>query len=727
MRRAVVNGFGSAGLGVVFGLVAGLLLATAPLPSHANIDELETTEIPVSTDKQSRTIKLISYLIDKSHYHKKPLNDELSSEVFETYLDRLDPGKSIFMQSDIDQFQKLRHRFDDFIRNGAVQPVFVMFSLFRTRVEERVEFALARLDKPFDFDRDEEYQFDRENAEWASDMTELDDLWRKRIKNDILNLRLTGKDEKEITKTLTRRYTHLARRTRQLKSEDVFQIFVNSYAGNIDPHTSYFPPRASENFNIQMRLSLEGIGAVLQTDNEYTKVRRIIPGGPADLGQKLKAEDRIVGVAQDEEGMVDVIGWRLDDVVELIRGPKESVVRLEVLPPDTDANPHTKIISIQRNKINLEEQAAKKRVLEIETAKGESTIGVIDLPSFYSDFGSMRKKEKDYRSTTRDVRKLLKELLAEGIDGLVIDLRGNGGGALTEAVSLTGLFIKKGPVVQTRNSAGQIQVNRDSDPEVLYDGPLAVLVDRYSASASEIFTAAIQDYERGLVIGEPTFGKGTVQHLVDLNRFAKDDGKVGRLKVTIAQFFRINGDSTQHRGIIPDITWPSLTRDDEFGERAYENAIPWRRIDSTVFQSFNKAPSTEIVNRIQRLHQDRIHEDAEFQYFKAIDQLNAENRDKEFISLHETTRTQERKKHDRRWLKLENEMREATGKKTFDSIKALNEDSEEKSKAAENNRLQEPDAFLRESGSILGDYRYLLETAGISNPGKSKTATLVGN
>ncbi|MDD9856937.1 MAG: carboxy terminal-processing peptidase [Gammaproteobacteria bacterium] len=695
--------------------LAAVLLVTAAPPMHAGLADLDETEIPAATAKQARVLKLITYLVDKSHYRKKDLDDDFSAEVLKAYLTKLDPGKIFFLQSDIDQFHSLRHQFDNFIRDGNIRPAFNIYSIFRTRLEQRIEYALERLNSPLDFDRDEEYLFDRKEAGWAADSAELDDVWRKRIKNDIIGLRLANKAEEEVLETLEKRYTHLARRTRQFKSNDVFATFANAYVNTIDPHTAYFSPRASENFHIQMRLSLEGIGAVLQTDGEHTQVRRVIPGGPAGLAGDLKAGDRIIGIAQGGPGdqeIVDVIGWRLDDVVDLIRGPKDSLVSLEILPAGNDIDGSSRVITIQRDTIKLEEQAAKKRILKVDTERGESTIGVIDLPSFYADFNGMQKKLPDYRSTTRDVRKLLAEFQPGEIDGLIIDLRGNGGGALTEAISLTGLFIRKGPVVQVQNAGGQIKADHDPDPEIVYDGPLAVLVDRHSASASEIFAGAIQDYRRGLIIGEPTYGKGTVQHLVNLNQLQKNDDDLGQLKLTVAQFFRVNGGSTQHRGVVPDIIWPSADGGEQSGERAYENALPWRQIGGAEFKRFRDEPAPAVLERIRSRHEQRIQASPEFRYFIDVARINAELGKKKSVVLKQSAREQERERRDQQQLKLENDMRQALGQETLSSMEMLDQENKEKSDPSEAAEASEekPDAHLREGGNILSDYLYVLKS-----------------
>ena len=690
---------------LITSIAAGIWSVSVPSTGQAAIQDLEETAVPESKEKQSQTTKLINVLLEKSHYRSLELDDDFSVEVLDRYLEQLDPAKSFFMQQDIDQFQKLKTEFDDFIRDGTLRPVYAIFGIYRTRVEQRVEYALHRLEQPFDFDLTEEYELDRSESQWSSSVEQLNDLWRKRVKNDVLNMRLNDKDDDEIRETLERRYTHLARRTRQLNTEDVFQTFINAYVGNLEPHTSYFSPRATENFKIHLRLSLEGIGAVLQTDNEYTLVRRVIPGGPADMAGELQAEDRIIGVGQEQEEIVDVIGWRLDDVVELIRGPKETKVRLEILPGEQGLEGEPEIIEIKRGKIKLEEQAAQKQILETETDLAKAKIGIIDLPSFYVDFDGMHRRDPDYRSTTRDVRKLLNEFEEEGIDGLVIDLRGNGGGALTEAIALTGLFIEKGPVVQVKSSTGHIQLDKDPDPEIVYSGPLAVLVDRYSASASEIFAGAIQDYGRGLIIGEPTFGKGTVQNLVNLNRYAKDLGQLGQLKVTIAQFFRVNGDSTQHRGVVPDILWSSVEENSEFGERAFENALPWDKIKPASFDAFSNVPLNLHLNDIVSEHLDRTRDNPEFQFNKAVNELNKNRRERKTITLNESLRRQDREQLDRERLNLENVKREALGESSFADIDALESFYEEQSKQRDRNINEDkPDFFLKETGRILTDF-----------------------
>ena len=691
-----------------------LLICTALTSVYASaygspLDRLEQTPIPTTKSTQGSLIKVINYEIDKGHYLSPPLDDLFSEKVFDRYLNQLDPDKLFFLQADIDQFNRVEYELDDHIKQGTVDVPFLIFSVYRKRVDERVEYALQRLHQPFDFDLDEYYEVDREDVNWAIDHEELDDIWRKRIKNDLLVERLIQsrnqkkKPEKSITETLEQRYTHIARRVRQLKSEDVFQSFINAYARTIEPHSAYFTPRVAENFKIEMRLSLEGIGAVLQTDNEYTLINRVIAGGPADLDGTLMANDRIIGVGQGTEDIVDVIGWRLDDVVDLIRGPKGTNVRLKFLPGSQGEHGDPEIVTITRNEITLEDRQAKKEMIEIGNDENRLKIGVIDLPTFYHDFDG-RQNDPNYRSTTRDVQKLIDEFESEGIDGLLLDLRGNGGGALPEAISLAGLFIPQGPIVQTRFTHGHTRVAYDPDPLVGYSGPMAVLVDRYSASASEIFAGAIQDYGRGLVIGETTFGKGTVQTLITLG----NERNLGQLKITPAQFFRVNGESTQHRGVVPDIIWYTSELDKTVGERALENSIPWRQISRAKYLPFLPIEAVNSLEFVRDSHQAGIDDHPEFTYLKKITTLNNETRKKTEISLNEAKRRAERTTLETKTLAVENERRLGLGKQPFASIEDLDEHYENKRDKKDKDE-DEPDAFVVEGAHILADYYFNLD------------------
>ena len=617
------------------------------------LDELEPTA------KQRRATTLITQLLSRHHYKKTSLNDEFSSDLLDRYLNALDPNRSFFLQSDVDGFQVHADRLDDMLRRAQVEVAFDIFKRFRSRVDERVAVALKYLGQDWTFDQDERYVFDRSEANWAVSTDELNDLWRRRVKNDILSQRLAGKEKADILDTLAKRYERVARRVQQLNSNDVFQLYMSSYGRNIEPHTTYMSPRSSENFRIRMSLSLEGIGAALQTENEYTVVRRIITGGPAELDKRLKVDDRIVGVAQGDDTMVDVVAWRLEDVVDLIRGKKGTTVRLQILPKGAAATGKTRVIDIVRDKVKLEEQAAKSQVIEFPESVGRK-VGVIDLPTFYMDIEARSRGEEDYRSTTRDVRRLLGELQSEGVDGVIIDLRGNSGGSLVEATELTGLFIDSGPVVKMVYSSGRVQENRDDDAGVAYDGPLAVLVDQFSASASEIFAGAIQDYRRGLIIGEPTFGKGTVQHLVPLDQYAQSGTTgLGHLKITVAKFFRVNGHSTQHRGVIPDIIFPTAVGLESVGERALENALEWSKIEASSY-----VPHGPIGGHIEDLrvrHEDRVNADPGFSYLVREAKLAKDSAERKSISLSEPLRQAERDERERSSLARENELRVAKG------------------------------------------------------------------
>ena len=594
---------------------------------------LEVTELEVSPEHRQAT-GFIVHLMTNYHYLKVPLDDALSQQILMRYLENLDPGKQIFLASDVHAFNVYATRFDDFLRVGYVKPAFDIFRVFRARVKERIDTALELLEQDFDYDVEETYLFNREDADWPATEAEVSELWRKRVKNDLLSLKLADRDDEQARETLTQRYQGIARRSHQLDSNDVFQLFINAYTMAVEPHTAYFSPRTSENFRIRMSLSLEGIGAALHTDNEHTVVRRLIPGGPAAKSKQLKVDDRIIGVGQGtDEEIVDVVSWRLEDVVDLIRGPKGSVVRLEVLHKDGPAE----VITLVRNTIELDEQAATSSIIDLNEAGVDTRIGVIEVPAFYLDMAAMAGGQQDFRSTTRDVRRLVAELQAENVDGLVIDLRGNGGGSLPEAIELTGLFIETGPVVQVKDSSGTIRINQDPNPDIVYSGPLAVLVDRHSASASEIFAGAMQDYRRALVVGEPTYGKGTVQNVIDLNSLAGPEvGALGQLKVTIAQFFRVNGASTQHRGVVPDIVFPTALDIESQGERALENALPWATVQATSFRQHSLGDA--VVDTIRSRHENRIEDDAGFSYLLEESRVRNAQLDADVVSLLEANR-----------------------------------------------------------------------------------------
>ena len=674
-------------------LLAALLISSGVLakPSVVSVDDLRANE------QQRQTALIITQVMEKFHYRKPSLDDAMSAAVFDRYLESLDANRSFFSAQDIAKFEPYRDKLDDSLRRGKLDPAYRIFRRFRQLVEERVDYALELLDaNAFDFERDERYMFDRTDADWLPDRAALDDLWRKRIKNDILSLRLAGKDDAEINKTLKRRYEGIARRVTQMESEDVFQAFVNSFTLSVEPHTSYMSPRLSENFDIGMRLSLQGIGAVLRNDNEFTEIQSTVPGGPAERSGELKGGDRIVGVAQGGDGtMEDVVGWRLQDVVDLIRGPKDSVVRLSVLPKSQGVGGRTREVTLVRDEIRLEDKAAKSEIIE---AGAGMRLGVIEIPAFYRDFGAQAAGLEDFRSTTRDVRLLLDELQAENFDGIIIDLRRNGGGSLSEATELTGLFIEQGPVVQVKDASGKVEVERDPDPTQVYAGPLAVLVDRNSASASEIFAGAIQDYRRGLIIGEPTFGKGTVQTLVDLGRFLRSREDIGRLRLTMAQFFRVEGGSTQHRGVTPDIVFPTAKGATDHGERALENALPWAAIKPAAHDRLGDTS----VSALRAASERRMASNPGFQFLLAEEDDLIELEQRKTVSLRESVRRAEWEQREQQRLDRRNSLRQFRGLPPLASL-----DGEEE-KAADADEDQDEEGILRimleESANILADH-----------------------
>ncbi|USX18454.1 carboxy terminal-processing peptidase [Oxalobacteraceae bacterium OTU3REALA1] len=598
---------------------------------------------------QTQAAVWASRVLGKLHYKAVPLDDAMSEKIFDRYFKSLDSEKLFFTQADVDQYAIVRTRLDDAINGENLSVPFAIFNLYQQRLNERIAYAreLVKTGK-FEFNSDESYQYDREKAEWTKSEAEVKDLWRKRVKNEWLRLKLAGKDDKSIRETLDKRYENYLIPSRKPTNEDVFQIFMNAYAMSIEPHTNYLGPRAAENFDIAMRLSLEGIGCVLQSRDDYTVVREVVPGSPAGLSGKIKVGDKIVAVAKDEKTpLTEVMGWRLDDVVALIRGPKDSTVKLEIIPADAGPDGKHAFVSLVRQKISMEEQSAKKTIYEVKDGNTKRRVGVIALPTFYQDFEARRKNEKDFKSATRDVARLLAELKKDKVDNVLIDLRNNGGGSLNEAVELTGLFIDKGPVVQQRTADNKVEVESDTNAGMAWDGPMGVLINRGSASASEIFAAAIQDYGRGIIIGEPSFGKGTVQTLFGLDRFSQSEKvKYGELKFTVAQFFRINGGTTQLRGVTPDIKLPTMSDADSFGESSYDNALPWTSIKPAIYIPAGELK--EIVPMLDKRHDARVAKDKDFQYLAEDIALVKKQRKENSISLNETVRRKEREQQEAR-------------------------------------------------------------------------------
>lgn len=668
----------------IFGLLIFFLISIV----SSDIILSDTTEIEfknlVPENQHKRSSQLISHILTSTHYKKRSIDDSLSSEMYNRFIEKLDYNKLYFLQSDIDFFDQYRYDFDEFVENGQISVAYDIFNVYQKRMKERLDYAFDRLEKEFDFTINEELVLLRSESPWATTTQELDEIWRQRLKDAALRLKLAGKEHEGIVKTLTKRYKRIQKNVSQLQSEDVFQILMNSFTESFDPHTNYFSPKNFDDFKISMSQSFEGIGARLTTEDDFTMVNEIIVGGPADKGKQLFANDKIIGVAQeDDEEITDVIGWRLDDVVQLIRGDKGTTVRLQVLRADEVAGALPDTISIVRDKIKLQDQSARSDTLKIEHEGRQFTFGLITIPTFYSDFEGRRNGERDYKSTSRDVQKLLNELEQIPVDGVIIDLRRNGGGFLNEAVDLTGLFIDNGPVVQVKDNRGRIDVEWDNQSGVVYDGPLAVMIDRFSASASEIFAAAIQDYGRGIIIGGQSFGKGTVQRPVDLNQILRrNDNKFGQIKLTTAKFYRVNGGSTQHVGVTPDISFPSRYNFMEIGESKRKNALLWDQINSVNYSTVN---DTQILPELASRHDVRLANDSE--YIEFMDELD------EF-----------EKQRNRKTISLNYEVR----KKELDQSK---EDTEEEEFEEENphNKEKKKDILLEESTRVLGDYLLLSE------------------
>ncbi|MBY5979769.1 carboxy terminal-processing peptidase [Ferrimonas balearica] len=660
-------------------LVAGVLLSTQ---AWALAPDITASDLPVLAQEAQHRVasKRVADLFTRSHYRKFDMDTAFSSDVFDRYLQQLDFNRSLLLAKDVARFEGQRDAFAKQVAEGDLTLAYEMNQLAMQRRYERLAYALTLLDTPIKFDvAGDKYHFDREEAPWATTTAELDELWRQRVKYDALNLALTGKEWPEIQEMLEKRYNNAIKRLTQTNSEDVFQSVMNAYAYTIEPHTSYLSPRNADRFQTEMNLSLEGIGAVLQMTDDYTVVRSLVTGGPADRQGELSPNDKIIGVGQEGKEVVDVIGWRLDDVVDLIKGPKDSKVTLQVLPAKGGNNARAKEIVIVRDKVRLEDRAVKSEVLEIEQGNGEARrIGVIEIPSFYMNI-------------SQDVAQQLIKLDAENVEGVVIDLRGNGGGALSEASLLTGLFIRQGPVVQIRDQRGRISVNGDNDGQVTYDGPLTVMVDRYSASASEIFAAAMQDYGRALIIGEQTFGKGTVQQHRGLGRiYDLYEKPMGNVTYTIAKFYRINGGSTQLEGVMPDLVFPSFAEHGEYGESQEKNPLPWDSIPSARYGRMGEVPD-EMLAQLKQRHQARIQGELEFQLLDEDIARYRKDKDKGWISLVKAEREAESEAEDARELERINARRKAIGEAPIEDLAAAEDDTEV------------PDFLLDEAGAITLD------------------------
>jgi len=697
---------------VIVTLLLCIICTSASASASASV-KTPTTLVPI--EKESQQTALYREILDRlatRHYHGQKINDQLSERYLTTYIEMLDPLKSYFLQADINEFSQWQTKLDDLARRGDVSPGFIIFNRLRSTAIKQLEENIALLESgyKFDFKADENIVLDGDERDWHQTAEQRSDYWRKRIKDSMIRLLLNEKEPEKARELLVKRFTNQKKQMMQRDSQDVFQVYVNALASLYDPHTAYYSPRTTENFQINMSLSLEGIGAELTVEDEYTKVARIIPGGPADLQGLLKAEDKIISVGQDDKELVDVIGWRLDDVVDLIRGPKDSTVRLELIDGASDSADSTEVIAIVRDKVKLEEKSAQSKIIELQQDGVDMRLGVIDIPAFYMDFEAYRKRDPDYKSTTRDVYKLLMELREEKVDGIILDLRNNGGGSLHEATMLTDLFIDAGPVVQIRNAYQQVSRDQRATMRAVYSGPLLVMINRLSASASEIFAGAIQDYDRAIVVGSQSFGKGTVQDVTGLSS--------GQLKLTISKFYRVSGDSTQHRGVVPDIEFPSVYDKTEVGESQKDNALPWDNIHAVPFK--RSAGVKQYVPLLNTAHQQRSSNDPDFLHL--VNQLefsDSWDADKT-ISLNIEKRRLRSAEWDEQQLLLENQRRKSKGLELYadrEAWKSNNSDEDDEDKVAdsqddkdgsvdeeeEEEDIAESDPMLQEAGYILSD------------------------
>ena len=699
-----------------------ILLFTLFGPSSFALDAKDLAPIKAQSEQTALYREILDRLATR-HYRGQEINDDLSKRYLAEYIEMLDPLKSYFLQSDIDNFNQWSTKLDDLARRGDVEPGFIMFNRLRDIALAQLKENIALLESDYEFDltQDETIVIDGDERTWMVTPEERSDYWRKRLKDAMIRLLLNDKEPTKARELLIKRFNTQMTQMAQRDSQDVFQLYVNALAALYDPHTSYFSPRTTDNFQINMSLSLEGIGAELTTEDEYTKISRIIPGGPADLQGILKARDKIISVGQSANDMVDVIGWRLDDVVQLIRGDKDSTVWLEVLSGGSDSTDSSKIVTIVRDKVKLEDKSVQSKIINVQQDGVDLTLGVIEIPAFYMDFEAYRQRDPNYKSTTRDVYKLLMEMRKEKVDGIVLDLRNNGGGSLHEATMLTDLFINPGPVVQIRNAYQQVSRDQRATMPAAYNGPLVVLINRLSASASEIFAGALQDYGRAIIVGSQSFGKGTVQDVTGLSS--------GQLKLTISKFYRVSGDSTQHRGVLPDIELPSLFDKEEVGESEQENALPWDSIHSVPFK-----PSGDVkpfISTLTARHLARTAVDPDYVHMLRQLALSESWDADKAISLNIEKRRLRSADWDNQLFLLENDRRKQKKLDAYADVKAwksANKDSEidtdsevdqaiaaaeaaELKKAEDDKNIAETDPMLQETGYILADQIRLMNAA----------------
>ena len=704
----------------VFRPLSSLLLFLSTLIFSLSVVASESIE---TEDGQSSLYREIFERLASRHYRSQEIDDALSDRYLDEYINTLDSGKNYFLQSDIDEFEKWRSKLDDLSKRGDIKPGFIMFNRVRDRAMTQLEKNITLLEDEnyvFDFETSDSIMFDPELRSWFKTQQEASKFWEKRLVDSMIRLLLNEKDEADARELLIKRYRNQIKQFEQRDSQDVLQLYANALASLYDPHTSYFSPRTNENFQINMSLSLEGIGAELSTEDDYTKINRIVSGGPADLHGVLKAEDKIVGVGQAEEDIVDVIGWRIDDVVALIRGAKDTTVRLQFIPSKGDSS-NTKTITIVRDKVKLENKSAQSKILDVVHEGQTYKLGVIDIPAFYMDFEAYRARDPNYKSTTRDVYKLVEELKDADVDGIVVDLRSNGGGSLYEATSLTDLFIDYGPVVQIRDSDMRVQRNQRAYRRAAYNGPLLVMINRLSASASEIFAGALQDYGRALVVGSQSFGKGTVQDITALSS--------GQLKMTVSKFYRVSGDSTQHRGILPDISFPSLHDLDQVGESHQDNALPWDSIHRVPHQTKDELKG--FIGPLTESHLERRKEDPDFASLIERIELSDSWAQEKSLSLNLEERRIRSESWDLGLFEIENRRLIAKGEVPFDTLEAwrlsdevdeendtelpeeqaqLKDQAEKEGAEEEEENIPETDPLLFEAGKILGQQIYIEST-----------------